>query len=298
MYCYRAYGLNLASNLELPDLLPTEAIPDVTIRLIDETVSGIPDTYQGDVHLDPQEATFFNPRVGRFTFHQGKEVIVQPTPQRNLELIRLHLVNGMMHIVLFQRGTLVLHGSAIAIQGQAVGFIGASGRGKSSIAAALYQRGHRLFSDDVIPIHVGTTEIEVFPGYPQVKVSEEVAECLGYDASIRIATYPEEGEASFQAQRSFLTSPLPLKQIYILEPSDTIAVSPLSAREAMIVMMQNALPTMCNLPQTAEQFLQVTKLANSVPFYRLQRSQNLTELPDLAELVEVHVLDCLTALVH
>lgn len=297
MYCYRAYGVNVGSNLDLPDLLPTEANPDVTIRLVDDTVPGIAETSQGHAHLDLKETVFFDPRAGRFTFHQGKEIIVQPTAERNLELIRLYLVNGMMNILLFQRGVLVLHGSAIAIRNQAVGFIGASGRGKSSIAAALYRRGHRLFSDDVIPVQFKGDQIEVFPGYPQVKVSEEVATCLGYDAATRIATYPEAGEASFQANQFFDSSPLPLKQLYILESSDTIAISPLSAREALIVMMQNSLPTMWNQPQTAEQFLRVTQLANSISFYRLQRSQTLSDLPALAEIVEAHVLQNASALV-
>ena len=50
------------------------------------------------------------------------------------------------------RGELCLHASAVSIGGRAVLFVGESGAGKSTIAAALAVRGHRVIADDLVVI--------------------------------------------------------------------------------------------------------------------------------------------------
>jgi hypothetical protein len=123
-----------------------------------------------------------------------------------------------------------------------------------------------------------------------VKISDHVADFLGYDATTRVAIFPEENEASFQAMHRFATEPLPLQRIYQLDPQDQIAISPLSAYDALVTIMRESLPTMVKGSQSSEEFLRCTQLIKAVPFHRLQRSSNLASLPDLAALVEAHSL--------
>ena len=45
-----------------------------------------------------------------------------------------------------------LHSNTIVIDGKAIALSGRSGAGKSTLAAMLMKRGHRLISDDVLPL--------------------------------------------------------------------------------------------------------------------------------------------------
>jgi len=55
-------------------------------------------------------------------------------------------------ILLHQREEIVLHASAVRVNGRAILFCGASGAGKSTLAAVLAQRGLPLITDDVCAI--------------------------------------------------------------------------------------------------------------------------------------------------
>jgi hypothetical protein len=50
------------------------------------------------------------------------------------------------------RGSIVLHGSAVERDGRAIGFLGDSGQGKSTLAAACCTTGWRLLADDALRI--------------------------------------------------------------------------------------------------------------------------------------------------
>ena len=52
----------------------------------------------------------------------------------------------------YQRGLISLHSNTIVIDGKAIALSGHSGAGKSTLAAMLMKRGHRLISDDVLPL--------------------------------------------------------------------------------------------------------------------------------------------------
>ena len=54
--------------------------------------------------------------------------------------------------MLQHRGYLVLHGSAVLVNGRAVVFSGDSGAGKSTLAASMVHHGYQLITDDVVAI--------------------------------------------------------------------------------------------------------------------------------------------------
>jgi len=59
----------------------------------------------------------------------------------------------------------VLHASAVQLDGHAVAIVGASGMGKSTLAAALCRNGCGLVADDVLRIdRNGTAGMQVHPG--------------------------------------------------------------------------------------------------------------------------------------
>ena len=80
--------------------------------------------------------------------HDGTEVICFPVPSVTEETSRHLFLNQVLPLALARQGMLVLHASAVEIGDSAVAFIGASGMGKSTLAASFATNGFRFLTDD------------------------------------------------------------------------------------------------------------------------------------------------------
>src|ERR1700730_14845287 len=134
MFSYVSYGLKIQSSMRLPELLSLEQVePDVIIR---EGTTGRPRPKTGPrgsyFDLTPGEAYLFWDEVGGFLVRSGNEIIVEPFCGVDQRIVRLPLLGAVLSMVIYQRGLIILHGSSVAIDGQAVAFLGASGQGKST----------------------------------------------------------------------------------------------------------------------------------------------------------------------
>jgi serine kinase of HPr protein (carbohydrate metabolism regulator) len=66
-------------------------------------------------------------------------------------------------VLLQQRGRLVLHASAVTVDLGVVAFMGGPGWGKSTMAAAMYARGHSIVADDVTAVRADKAHPVVHP---------------------------------------------------------------------------------------------------------------------------------------
>jgi hypothetical protein len=85
-----------------------------------------------------------------------------------------YLTGPVLGTLLRLRGILALHGSAIVGARGAVAFLGASGVGKSTLAAAFAARGCPVLADDVVAFQE-TRGWFVLPAHGQLRVSAEAA---------------------------------------------------------------------------------------------------------------------------
>jgi len=293
MFSYFAYGLGIHSTLPLPEFLPAETACDVFVRL--ESGNCVPLEASGKqqyLKITPEEAMLFLRHVGIFRARKGHEIVVIPSPGVAERIIQLYIVEAIMALLLYQRGLLVLHASAVEIDGGGIIFLGESGQGKSSIAAALHARGHGIIADDVTAINVGTDSPIVFPGFPQLKISQEVAATLGYDFESLPLIHPLEDRRACRDICGFPRTPLPLKGLYslLLTEGDGPEIAPLRPQELLVELIRHSygIRSLHQAGGSASHFLQCAALAPNVPAYRLNRSNCLSSLPFLARLVEEH----------
>lgn len=295
MFSYFAYGLGIQSALPLPEFIAVEAGCDVTIRL--GSVDCKPNDYMplevADkplcLKITSEEAIIFLKGVGVFLVRGGQEVVVIPVPGVDERLIRLYIVGTVMAVVLYQRGLLVLHASVVDVDGVAVAFLGKSGAGKSSTAAALHTRGHNIIADDVGAVNLGTDPATVFPGFPQIKLSPEAAVSLGYDIESLHLLHPRQEKRGLSIKQGFPQAPLPLRRIYVLAEDAALDIEPLRPQEAVIELVRHSRPLTLFHSGGAPHFLKCANLAKKLIIYRLKRPRCLSLLPDLAQLIEEHV---------
>ncbi|MFE4036188.1 aldolase [Priestia sp. YIM B13489] len=219
-YAYYAFGLNILSELPLPEL-NCLAIPDDNIDVVIQTR----DLTEAEIQLDKKkgftvyrnEVVFEVPNTAIFSIRNGKEIIVVPLEEFDKDRVRLYVLGTCMGVLLMQQHILPLHGSAVAVGGKAYAIVGNSGAGKSTLASAFINEGYKLISDDVIPVTFTGKNIPVIqPSYPQQKLWEESLNNFGMDARGYQPLFERETKYSIPVKNSFHNQPIPLGGIFEL----------------------------------------------------------------------------------
>jgi hypothetical protein len=297
LFSYFAYGLGIHSALPLPQFLSATIACDVMARWGQRT--DIPADLLAPEGSEPsyvqaraEEALLCLQGVGSFLVRQGREIVVIPEAGVEDRLLQPYIVEALMAVLLYQRGRLVLHGSAAAIRGSAIVILGPSGRGKSSLVAALHARGHGIVADDVTAVSAGMGSATAYPGFPQLKLRPKVAAALGYDPRSLLPIHPRVKKLAYRRSRGFPRQPIPLKGIYVyrLAKGGGPDIVPLRPQAILLELLRYSygMRSLLQAERLAAHFLQCAELAGSVPTYRLRASRSLAALPDLARFVEAH----------
>ncbi len=223
--------------------------------------------------------------VGTFLVREGHEITIYPTPGADMRIIRRYLTGTIMAILLYQRGFLVLHASTVNMNGGAIAFMGWSGAGKSSIAAALYTCGYNIISDDVCAVELADKSAKVFPAFPRLKLSVETAKAVGVDITSLIPIYLDN-DRNYPLDDGFTQNPVELSKIFVLKEDPENGIDRLQRQDAVIELIRHSLPPRLGQPDTPEHFKMCVQLVKLVPIYQLRRSSAIQTLPDLARMVE------------
>lgn len=202
-----------------------------------------------------------------------------------------YLLGPVLGFALRLRGVVCLHASAVEIDGRAVAFVGASGAGKSSIAAAFARQGRAVLCDDVMPVAESDGAFHAHPAYPRLRLWPDAVESLfgSADALPRIVQNWDKRFVDLAAEPfRFRASRLPLAAIYVLEPSDGSAhIATLSSREALLSLIAATYANgLVEGPLRAAEFGIVARLVDSVAVRRLRRGDDLRGAARICTIVE------------
>jgi hypothetical protein len=279
MFRYSWFLLSIHSEIELPGLPPGGAEPDVVIRL-----GSVPEIRP---YTSVDEEIAINDPAGRFHIKQGREIVVDPAPGADLALLRVLLAGRMMAFLLRQRGWLPLHASGVLLGGQAVLFLGASGAGKSTAAAAFHERGHQVITDDVGPVRV------IEGGKCILRPAGAVLRLRDDSRSVLGATEPpgdfQWDKHVFNLSRGCAAGLAPVRLIYVLEDGESLRQELIRPLSAATVLSQTSFikHERMNKEALAIHLCDCSAVASSVPVFRLARRRSLAALPELVRWIEV-----------
>lgn len=292
---YSAYGLQISSALPLPELPRSDAPgADVRIRFGDLHPPELSPGQPAAAFLpDRDEAYLAWDQVGTFLVRKGREVVIDPAPEAPEQLLRLPLLGTALAFLLYQRGTFVLHGSAVARGGQVIGFVGEKGQGKSTLAAALYRHGYELVADDLIALSFDDQGTPlVIPGFPQIKLWPDAARAsLGEDPD-RLPLLAEGFDKRARPVRErFVRRPLPLRRIYVLAAGPAVRARALPPQEAFAHLLAHTYvarygPAVFTGAVAADHLHRVGRLLRSAGVYALERPRDLALLEAAAQALE------------
>jgi hypothetical protein len=224
---------------------------------------------------------------------EGERIWCRPGPRLPPSTLHHLLLDQVLPLAIGRAGRLVLHASAVHVPGVgAVAFAGTTGRGKSSLAAALARRGCPVITDDCLVLDDGTAGPTAAPGYPGLRLWRDMARTLGPRRAP-----PHERVAHYSAKKRvgaalvpFRSRPSRLKALFVLARRAHLSVaaraSPLSPRERFVAIVPfTFLLDIDDRGQLSRTFAQLTSVVTAVPVMRLQVCDDRRALGDIADSV-------------
>ena len=103
----------------------------------------------------------------------GRHVTCIALPETPPETIRHLFLDHVIPPLLNLRGNEALHASAIQTESGACAFIGMSGQGKSTLAAAFHAAGFPILCDDCLLLKDDPDQVRVEPAYPGLRLWDD-----------------------------------------------------------------------------------------------------------------------------
>jgi hypothetical protein len=311
MPAYVAFGLRIHSERELPDGVQLAsdhverepAAPDVTIRLAPAQGTATPSSegaLDGWYEFAPERHRFGWPEVGSVEIERGRDVLVRPLTDVAEGLVEHVLLGPVMADILLSRGLVPLHASASCVEGGAVAFVGRSGQGKSTLAAALHRKGQLAHADDLlaVPVEVGGTAREqdthgvpeVPFGISRIKLNPDSALSTGENPDGMPPVYAGVAKRSKVILWTNERPALPLRAIYRVLDGDEIAITKLDPRKALFEVYRNCFRVEVEQHAVgiAELLRRCASVATRVPCFDLVRPRDLARLEAVAAAVVEH----------
>jgi hypothetical protein len=326
---YRAYGLALAANRQIPGLLTLSAHGGLVEQLdLQIWVDWIPSWLQ-DLMSSPQTIRYVSPYLDgdgrpalfvwlladgafyRIHYTEGIDYILSRDGARLWILssknvaesdVLSYLLGPVMGFILRVRGMVCLHASAVAINRRAVVFVGDVGAGKSTTAMAMGRLGHPILSDDIVPIYQNAGATYAQPGYPRMRLRQPSLPMLS-KINPDLPPLPKpEGEnkrlhfALTSTGYQFQSDPLPMGTIYLLADRQADASAPcverVSPLDGIMGLVANTYVTrFLDKSMRAHELQELSRLVNQVAVRKLYPHQEPSRLAMLCKVILEDVSD-------
>ena len=295
MFCYRISGLNLASDIALPGLIASapDAYPDVLVRRA-EVPAELEDAPQiGPIWQFTDDRFLMRiPGVARFLLTGGREIAFETEEGTSIEDVAIFLIGTVFGILLHQRGQIVLHASAVRVGDHAMLFCGASGTGKSTMAAALGREGFPMLTDDLCAVEIAEGLPMVHPDGRQLKLWAHSIAQLDL-AARRGAAVRGRLEKFYVDPETAQHAPLPLAGVYMLReerPPHEFGIAQLNLADAPLLLRRNAYRPLLvqRMGQKADYFRAAARINAAGGVHWLTRPLRFEALPRVIEALRSH----------
>ena len=300
---YQAFGLNIESEVSLPAMVTGEEPVDVRISYGRVEKPWLPGDDSRQMYVREYEGSVYivwHSELGveqRILVKSGKDIIVDADLPTSEPVVKQAIQGLGLGLLLQQREQYVLHASSIALNGEALVFIGYKGAGKSTTASALFANGHSLVTDDLLAVQMPEHEPRAYamPGIPCFKLwPDSVVASLGEDPDELPRMVTQEEKRLRSSDERFVTEPLPIRCVYVLDYSDEVldvpSITRLSGSSSCIELIRHTYGVRMLGPveRYSKHFVQTTEFLKRVPVFRLNRSKSLDNIPLLVQCIETH----------
>jgi energy-coupling factor transporter ATP-binding protein EcfA2 len=185
-----------------------------------------------------------------------------------------------------------LHASAVVVGGEAIAFVGKTGRGKSTLAASFAAIGFPAMTDDCLIVKERGERFLAVPTYSSLRLWADVANAFGghLGRRVRVAAYSRKIRVNGSTSTiPFCVDPAPLRCVYLLETHPTrrtVVIERLSERDAFIALVRFAFRIdPYDRVSLADEMDRLTRLSRGVSVRLLRVPRRLENLSSVHEAV-------------
>lgn len=299
-FCYRLCGITVSSPVPLPARTGVPHGVSVPIDVHME-VGAVPaalarvERHGANWSLNAREFLLDLPEIGRFLAADGARMTLQPAHGVALDDVLVFATGTLLSAILYQRGALLLHGSAVVRDGKAFLFCGASGAGKSTLAGALSRAGCTFLSDDMCSI----TQREGAPPFVEpdgrtLRLFGDSIARLGLDEAVgaRVRRQIDKYHVGAAAQ-DMEPARVPLGGIYLLSDADAVraaGIFPLPALVAAQALLRQFYRRRIALAYATQgaPAARTAALLSHAGVYELRRPRDLARLDETVDALIAH----------
>src|SRR5438874_2497420 len=219
---------------------------------------------------------------------------IRACPARALpaDTLRHLLLDQVLPLALSRRGRVMLHASAVHVPGLgALTFAGPTGRGKSTLAAALASHGGRVLSDDCVALEPHAGGVQALPAYAGLRLWPDAAsrQLRRGTRDGRVAHYTRKRRVNGGRLR-FHRHPSPLRAVFLVSGRGAAGPAAIIRRcrasERLIGLVKCAyLLDIEDREHLARAFDALAAIATSVPVLRLRVRHGHSRLAEAAEAI-------------
>ena len=291
---YSAFGLAWRSCVALPFRAASAGRPDVVIRF-GEVPASLPPPAKGFGLWQAAPGAFLLRVAGlaHFYVRNGREILIAADGGDD-RTIAACLVGPVVAALLQQRWVATLHGGAVETPGGAGAavFLGGTAIGKSSLLAALHDRGHALLADGLTGVVLMDGQPVVLPAFPALRLWADALDQLDWweRPIVRVREQLEKYEVRV---RRFRTTPARLCACYVLRGgcSEAVSVEALPSVEALreVIRCGYRSSFLHGTKHRAGSFPILSRMVKQAPTFRVARALEPFRIEPLADAVESHL---------
>lgn len=294
-YFYYMYGLYLESEIQLYNTHNLETVfshePDIKINIsyhfIQETENqNRPYCFEGN-------RIWFKTMAGCFLVENGNRVFAAPYKNVSNSLLSAFIIGWCINFIMYQRGSIGIHCSALCKEDLSFFVSGCSGSGKSTTAMALINTGYKYMADDLAFISSKNNYL-IYPGLPLQKMCKDVA--VSVTDTEKLLYIDELKDKYAKIDKScFNPSPVKLSAFFHLEvcDSDIIEHKTITGFNKVrfllnSIFMSDMFGTMeCPTDIKAE----CLRLAGKIPVIQIKRPKNKNTTDEICAIITKYLED-------
>ena len=224
----------------------------------------------------------------------GKTVVAHPCHETDAATLEHLYINQLVPLALSRQGRPAYHASVVTVPGGAVAFIGKSGSGKSTLAASFALEDSEFLTDDSLLVEETEDGCLAIPSHPSLRLWDDSVEAL------IAADSPQAEPISYSSKTRLLAGAAlrysgtsqPLLAAFVLSDSEVpkICIGALNGLDRYMGWLANSfLLDIEDNELLAKHFEWTHRIAGSVPTFSLDYPRNYGILPEVRQIVRVHV---------
>jgi hypothetical protein len=226
---------------------------------------------------------------------EPSKILIKTETSVELATVEHLLVDQVLPRFLAHRGALLVHASAVEIEGRTALFIGQSGRGKSTLAGLLQAAGQRILSDDCICVELHEAGVTAIPTYPSLRLyADSLAEVMPNATDLSdVAEYSDKKRVPVSVAEGDL-KPSRVAALYLLgdpalAPVET-AITVVRPAEACLALIRDSFQLdVTDRTRMVSQLGLCSEVARRLPAFRLDFPRDFSRASTLLQRLGEHL---------